>query len=74
MDQMHKAGDFPPEFLSIARLRSASLIISPRELRDRILKIYNENWDLPNVYEGARASVLERSPLRDRFVVKTRPW
>ena len=46
---MHKAGDFPPEVLSIAETQERFLIISPRELRDRILKIYNEDWDLPNV-------------------------
>ena len=70
MDQMHKADDFPPEVLSIAETQERFLIISPRELRDRILKIYNDDWDLPNVYEGARASVVGKITTSDRFVVK----
>jgi phosphoribosylformylglycinamidine synthase II len=70
MDDMHKAGDFPPEVLAIAETQERFLIISPRDLREKILKIYNEDWDLPNVYEGAKASVVGRITNNDRFVVK----
>ncbi len=70
LDNMHAAGDFPPEVLSIAETQERFLLISPKELRERILKIYNEDWDLPNVYEGARASVVGRINTTDRFVVK----
>jgi phosphoribosylformylglycinamidine synthase II len=70
MDDMHKAGDFPPEVLAIAETQERFLIISPREMRNKILKIYNEDWDLPNVYEGAKASVVGRITNNDRFVVK----
>ena len=44
--------------------------ISPRKLRERILKIYNEDWDLPNVYEGARASAVGKIVTHDRFLAK----
>ena len=70
LDLMHKAGDFPPEVLSIAETQERFLIISPKELRESILKIYNEDWDLPNVYEGARASVVGRITTKDRFIVR----
>jgi phosphoribosylformylglycinamidine synthase II len=69
LDDMHKAADFPPEVLSIAETQERFLIISPPELRLMILKIYNEDWDLPNVYEGARASVVGQMNTGDRFVV-----
>ncbi len=69
LDDMHKAGDFPPEVLSIAETQERFLIVSPPELREKILKIYNEDWDLPNVYEGARASVVGKINTGDRFVV-----
>jgi Phosphoribosylformylglycinamidine (FGAM) synthase, synthetase domain len=46
------------------------LIIAPEELREKILNIYNEDWDLPNVYEGARASVVGKINTGDRFVVR----
>lgn len=70
LDLMHKAGDFPPEVLSIAETQERFLIISPKELREKILKIYNEDWDLPNVYEGARASVVGKITTHDRFLVR----
>lgn len=70
LDDMHKAADFPPEVLSIAETQERFLIISPPELRENILKIYNEDWDLPNVYEGARASVVGKMNTGDRFEVR----
>ena len=69
LDDMHKAADFPAEVLSIAETQERFLIVSPPELRQRILKIYNEDWDLPNVYEGARASVVGKINTGDRFTV-----
>jgi len=69
LDDMHKAADFPAEVLSIAETQERFLIISPPELREKILKIYNEDWDLPNVYEGARASVVGKINTGDRFTV-----
>jgi phosphoribosylformylglycinamidine synthase II len=69
LDDLHKADDFPPEVLSIAETQERFLIVSPPELRERILKIYNEHWDLPNVYEGARASVVGKINTGDRFTV-----
>jgi phosphoribosylformylglycinamidine synthase len=69
-DLMHKAADLPPEVLAIAETQERFLLIAPRELRDRILKIYNQDWDLPNVYEGARASVVGKVNTSDRFVIK----
>ena len=70
LDEMHKAEDFPPEVLSIAETQERFLIIAPEELREKILNIYNEDWDLPNVYEGARASVVGKINTGDRFVVR----
>jgi len=69
LDDMHKAADLPPEVLSIAETQERFLIISPPHLRERIIKIYNDDWDLPNVYEGARASVVGRINTGDRFTV-----
>ncbi|NYT02923.1 MAG: phosphoribosylformylglycinamidine synthase subunit PurL [Methanosarcinales archaeon] len=70
LDLMHTAGDFPPEVLCIAETQERFLIISPRSQRERILQIYNQDWDLPNVYEGARASVVGRVTTHENYVVK----
>jgi phosphoribosylformylglycinamidine synthase II len=68
-DLMHKAADLPPQVLAIAETQERFLLIAPEGLRDKILKIYNQDWDLPNVYEGARASVVGKMNTSDRFVV-----
>jgi phosphoribosylformylglycinamidine synthase len=70
LDEIHKAADFPPEVLCIAETQERFLIISPPKLRDQILRIYNQDWDLPNVYEGARASVVGSINTGDRFAVR----
>jgi phosphoribosylformylglycinamidine synthase II len=70
LDLMHKVADFPPEILAIAETQERFLLISPANLREQILKIYNEDWDLPNVYEGAKASVVGSVNSTDRFLVK----
>jgi phosphoribosylformylglycinamidine synthase len=72
LDRLHVAGEYPSQVLCIAETQERFLIISPSELRDRILKIYNEDWDLPNVYEGARASVVGRVTTNDRYIVHHR--
>jgi len=72
LDMLHVAGEFPPEVLCIAETQERFLIIAPAELRERILRIYNEDWDLPNVYEGARASVIGRMTTHDRYIVRHR--
>ncbi|MCJ7443769.1 MAG: phosphoribosylformylglycinamidine synthase subunit PurL [Methanotrichaceae archaeon] len=70
LDLMHKAADFSPEILAIAETQERFLLISPKSLCAKIMRIYNEDWDLPNVYEGARASVVGQVNTTDRFVVK----
>jgi phosphoribosylformylglycinamidine synthase II len=69
-DLVHKASDLPPQVLAIAETQERFLLIAPERLRDKILRIYNEDWDLPNVYEGARAGVVGKVNTTDRFVVK----
>jgi phosphoribosylformylglycinamidine synthase len=48
------------------------MLICPPELTERALKIYNEDWDLPNVYEGARASVVGKVTTNGRYITRYR--
>jgi len=69
LDLMHTAGEFPPEVLCIAETQERFLIISPPEHRERILEIYNKDWDLPGA-AGARASVVGKICTHDRYIVR----
>lgn len=67
LSSVHTAGDFPAEVIGCAETQERFLLIAPKELTPRVLKIYNEDWDLPNVYEGARATVIGSVTTNGRY-------
>lgn len=71
LDHLHKASeDLPPEVVACAETQERFMLICPPELTPRALKIYNEDWDLPNVYEGARASVVGKVTTNGRYITR----
>ena len=59
LDDVHMAlADMLPETVCCAETQERYLIAVPVTFTPQVLAIYNEDWDLPNVYEGARASVI----------------
>ncbi|MFH2028614.1 MAG: phosphoribosylformylglycinamidine synthase subunit PurL [Nanoarchaeota archaeon] len=50
--------DLPPYITACSETQERFTWISPPEFTEHILKIYNEDFDLPNVAEGARATVI----------------
>ena len=73
LDLLHKVSDdLPPEVVACAETQERFMLICPPELTERALKIYNEDWDLPNVYEGARASVVGKVTTNGRYITRYR--
>lgn len=71
LDKVHVGlDDLKPEEILCAETQERFLWVVPKEFTKDVLKIYNEDWDLPNVYERARASVIGEVCEHDRFVVK----
>lgn len=71
LDKLHKASeDLPPEVVACAETQERFMLICPPELTPRVLEIYNEDWDLPNVYEGARASVVGKVTTNGRYITR----
>jgi phosphoribosylformylglycinamidine synthase II len=71
LDEVHKVSDdLPPEVVGCAETQERFLLICPPELTPRVLKIYNQDWDLPNVYEGARASVVGKVNTTGRYITR----
>lgn len=68
LDKVHKVGDLPSEVVSCAETQERFLLICPHELTPKALKIYNEHWDLPNVYEGAKAAVVGKVTTDGRYI------
>ncbi len=47
-----------PETITCAETQERYVLAVPEHFADEVLRIYNEDWDLPNVYEGACARVI----------------
>ena len=59
-----------PETITCAETQERYLLTVPEHFADTVLRIYNEDWDLPNVYEGACASVIGRITREKDYVLK----
>jgi phosphoribosylformylglycinamidine synthase len=49
-----------PEVVSCAETQERYVLAVPAKFTAEVLRIYNEDWDLPNVYENAQARVVGR--------------
>ncbi|HRH93666.1 MAG TPA: phosphoribosylformylglycinamidine synthase subunit PurL, partial [Candidatus Peribacteria bacterium] len=59
LNKIHVAlPNLPPEVIGCAETQERFCWVCHPSLTQTILKHYNETWDLPNVAEGARASVV----------------
>ena len=59
LDDVHMAlADMLPETVCCAETQERYLLAVPATFTPQVLDIYNRDWDLPNVYEGARAGVI----------------
>jgi phosphoribosylformylglycinamidine (FGAM) synthase-like enzyme len=59
-----------PETICCAETQERYVLAVPRRFTPEVLRIYNEDWDLPNVYEGACAAVVGTFNDTGRYVLK----
>ncbi|MBC7287923.1 MAG: phosphoribosylformylglycinamidine synthase, partial [Armatimonadetes bacterium] len=72
LDDVHQAlQNLLPETIMCAETQERYVLAVPERFAEEVLRIYNEDWDLPSVYEGARASVIGRV-LPDEQVYRVR--
>ncbi len=70
LDQVHVAlPDLLPEVIAVAETQERYLWAVPRWFTPTVLRIYNEDWELPEVYDGACASVIGEARDDGRYVV-----
>jgi phosphoribosylformylglycinamidine synthase len=66
LDDVHMAlPEMLPETVCCAETQERYLLAVPETFTPEVLRIYNADWDLPNVYEGARAGVVGKI-IKDR--------
>ncbi len=59
-----------PETICCAETQERYLLVVPEPFADTVLRIYNQDWDLPNIYEGARASIIGRITTEKTYRVR----
>lgn len=62
--------EMPPYVILCAETQERYVLSLPPSLVDDVLKIYNEDWELPHIYEGACARVIGRVRSDGLFVVR----
>ncbi|MFO8082318.1 MAG: phosphoribosylformylglycinamidine synthase subunit PurL [Armatimonadota bacterium] len=59
-----------PETVMCAETQERYVLAVPEHFADEVLEIYNRDWDLPNVYEGACAVVIGRFTEDAKYTVR----
>jgi phosphoribosylformylglycinamidine synthase len=53
-------GEYPPEVIACSETQERFALVVPERLAPKLLAIYNEDYALPGVYDGARAATIGR--------------
>jgi phosphoribosylformylglycinamidine synthase II len=64
-------GEYPPHVVACSETQERFALVVPARLSERILAVYNEDFDLPHVYHGARAAVVGRIVDGEGFRVRS---
>jgi phosphoribosylformylglycinamidine synthase II len=71
LDKVHVAMEgLLPEVITCSETQERYTLVVPSSFSEEVLRIYNEVWELPSIYEGARASVIGKVRRDGRYVVR----
>ena len=71
LDKVHVSmQNLPPYVIACSETQERFTWISPKEFTEDILRIYNEDFELPNIAEGARASVVGRVTKKADYILR----
>ena len=62
--------DLPSEVIACAETQERFIWAVPKEFTPEVLRIYNEDWELPRIYEGARAAVIGKATSDGRYILR----
>jgi phosphoribosylformylglycinamidine synthase subunit PurL len=62
----------PPEIVSCSETQERFVLAVPSSVTDEVLRIYNEEYELPFIYHGARAAVIGRVTKDPDYVLDSR--
>lgn len=59
-----------PEVIGCAETQERYILAVPSLFTKEVLKIYNQNWDLPDIYEGACAQIIGQAKVEKRYILR----
>jgi phosphoribosylformylglycinamidine synthase subunit PurL len=65
-------GGMPPEVIAVGETQERLIWVLPPEITPEVLRIYNEEFTLPQIAHNARASVIGRMTGEQRYVLRHR--
>jgi phosphoribosylformylglycinamidine synthase len=73
LDQLNVAHDgLPPEVLAVGETQERLLLVLPPQSVDEVMRIYNEEFSLPQIAQNARAVVIGEVTREKRYVLTHR--
>ncbi len=70
LDKVHVSMNLPPYIIACAETQERFTWISPPSFTKRLLEIYNKDFELPNIAEGARASVIGKVTKNKDYILR----
>ncbi|MFC2075857.1 phosphoribosylformylglycinamidine synthase subunit PurL [candidate division KSB1 bacterium] len=70
LDLVPVSMDIPPEIIACSETQERYCLIVPRRFSPRLLDIFNKDFELPSIYEGARAAVIGSVADHGRYVLR----
>ncbi len=70
LDKVHTSMNIPPYVIACSETQERFTWIVPPEFTKRVLEIYNDEFELPNVAEGAKASVIGKVTKDKSYVMR----
>jgi len=70
LDRVHTSMEIPAYIIACSETQERFTWIVPPEFTPVLLRIYNEDFELPRVAEGARASVVGKVVKQPRYILK----
>lgn len=70
LDKVHVSMKLPPYIIACSETQERFTWISPPEFTPTILKIYNEDFELPNIAESAKASVIGKVTKNMDYIIR----
>ncbi|MFC1768865.1 phosphoribosylformylglycinamidine synthase subunit PurL [Nanoarchaeota archaeon] len=70
LDKVHVSMNIPSYIIACSETQERFTYICPPSFTDTILKIYNEDFDLPSIAEGARAVVVGKVKKEKDYILK----